>query len=702
MEIDLMRAQIVNSREATMAWFLHGLNSEIQDIELVHQATKVELQVKRRQASRKPYSSNSSWKGKEKEKERPRRDKCSKKGKVSPLPISSASKSSSIKCFKCLAKGHIASQCPNRRTMVLKDDGDVDSESSNEDSSSSSGGESSSEGSYNEGDLLIVRRLMSNTIEEENKSQRETIFHSRCLVLRKLCSIIIGGACCVNMDSLRLVEKLALPTLPHPRPYKLQWLSENGELVVDRKVTLAISLGSYTDDILCDIVPMEVVLKPLSPRKVSGDQVKMRRKRKERKSKGQKCQEKTKRETKENKEEKKKERSKGKEKVEGEKSKSASKGKRSLLVGRNEVKRVLLARKKPLLLCPVNMYFHVASPLLNFGFQKILEGYTGIFPKEMPQDLPPLREIEHHTNLTMGAFLPNKPVYKANPEETKENQKQVETLLEKGWVRESKSICIVPIILVPRKDGTWRIHLIPCLNNLLDELYGEWLSPNKGEKGDEWKIYFKTKLGQYEWLVMSFGLTNAPCTFMRLMNHVLRSLICRCVVVYFDDILKYTFYTNEVVFLGFVVGSHKVKVDSEKVKACKFLQMLPPLNEIIKRNMGFKREKSQERAFQALKDRLIHSPILALLKFVKSFELEFDASNELYVEDEDFKETYELCSNLGKGGFFRHEGFLFKDRRLCMPRSSIKEMLVRKAHEGGLMDHFGEVKTYETLVEHFY
>jgi len=67
---------------------------------------------------------------------------------------------------------------------------------------------------------------------------------------------LIGGSC-TNVASQRLIGKLALKDSPHPRPYKLQWLSENGELVVDRQVLICLSIGKYVDDILFDVIPME-------------------------------------------------------------------------------------------------------------------------------------------------------------------------------------------------------------------------------------------------------------------------------------------------------------------------------------------------------------------------------------------------------------------------------------------------------------
>jgi hypothetical protein len=83
----------------------------------------------------------------------------------------------------------------------------------------------------------------------------------------------------------------------------------------------------------------------------------------------------------------------------------------------------------------------------------VLQAFDDVFPKEIPDGLPPLRGIEHQIDLILGASLLNRPPYRTNPEETKEIQPQVQELLEKGYVRESLSPCAVPVILVPKKDG---------------------------------------------------------------------------------------------------------------------------------------------------------------------------------------------------------------------------------------------------------
>jgi hypothetical protein len=117
----------------------------------------------------------------------------------------------------------------------------------------------------------------------------------------------------------------------------------------------------------------------------------------------------------------------------------------------------------------------------------ILQEYADVFPSDVPVGLPPLRGIEHHIDLILGAYLPNRAPYRTNPEETKEIQHQVQELLVKGYVRKSLSPCVVSVILVPKKDGSWRMcvdcrainnitirygHPIPHLDDMLDALSG--------------------------------------------------------------------------------------------------------------------------------------------------------------------------------------------------------------------------------------
>ncbi|GJY47091.1 putative nucleotidyltransferase, ribonuclease H [Tanacetum coccineum] len=200
--------------------------------------------------------------------------------------------------------------------------------------------------------------------------------------------------------------------------------------------------------------------------------------------------------------------------------------------------------------------------------------------------------------------------------------------------------------------------------------------------GDEWKTAFKTREGLYEWLVMTFGLSNTPSTFMRVMNQLLRPFIGKFVVVYFDDILIYSasfsehvshvrqvftllrkdsfyaatkkcvFMTPKVLFLGYVVSRERIQVDESKVVvvqewptpttitevqsfhglACFYRRFIPNFSFIMAPLTDCMKEKSfvwteeAESAFQVVKEKLTTAPILVLPDFSKVFELHTNAS----------------------------------------------------------------------------
>jgi hypothetical protein len=177
------------------------------------------------------------------------------------------------------------------------------------------------------------------------------------------------------------------------------------------------------------------------------------------------------------------------------------------------------------------------------------------------------------------------------------------------------------------------------------------------KESDGWKTAFKTKHGLYEWLVMLFGLTNTPSTFMCLMNHVLHVYIGKFVVMIFDDILFYsknlnehlhhlynilsvklyanikncTFCMEKILFLGYVVVAQGIEMNREKVKAIQdwpipksvsevrsfhelasfyrrfmkdFITLPTPLNEVVQKSVWFKYGEEQELTFALLKEKI--------------------------------------------------------------------------------------------------
>nr|KYP47728.1 hypothetical protein KK1_030610 [Cajanus cajan] len=177
MELLMMRADIKEEERTTIARFQSGLNLEIRD--------KVEL-----------------------------------------LPYRDLNELVQL-CVR--GGGHIASQCPTKKTMIIRVN-EILSEKNTSSSSSSSSKEdenlSSSEEAPCEGDLLIAQRLFTNQPNEQDQSQRENLFHSRCKIFKKTCSLIVDSGSCNNFVSQRLVDKLHLTTIAHPKSYKLQWLNE--------------------------------------------------------------------------------------------------------------------------------------------------------------------------------------------------------------------------------------------------------------------------------------------------------------------------------------------------------------------------------------------------------------------------------------------------------------------------------------------
>jgi hypothetical protein len=214
----------------------------------------------------------------------------------------------------------------------------------------------------------------------------------------------------------------------------------------------------------------------------------------------------------------------------------------------------------------------------------------------------------------------------------------IQDMLAEGIIQPSSSPYSSPIVLVKKKDGTWRFCTdyralnaitvkdsfpMPTVDELLDELFGakyfSKLDLRSGyhqilvEPNDRYKTAFRTHQGHYEWLVMPFGLTNAPASFQCLMNQIFQPFLRKYVLVFFDDILVYSpsfaahllhletvlqilqnnvlfvklskcsFGMKEVDYLGHTVSGTGVAMDKDKVQTV--LEWPQPIN--IKQLRGF-------------------------------------------------------------------------------------------------------------------
>ena len=190
--------------------------------------------------------------------------------------------------------------------------------------------------------------------------------------------------------------------------------------------------------------------------------------------------------------------------------------------------------------------------------------YSDVFLEKL-LGLPPYREIEFAIDVVPSATPASITPYRMAPMELKELKLQLQELLEKGFIRPSLSAWGAPVLFVKKKDGTLQLcvdyrqlnkmtvknkYSLPIIDDLFDQLKGESVFSKIGlrsgyhqlriKDADVYKMAFRMRFGLYEFLVMSFGLTNAPATFMDLMNRVFRPYVDRFVVVFIDDILVYS------------------------------------------------------------------------------------------------------------------------------------------------------------------
>ncbi|KAJ0886221.1 putative nucleotidyltransferase, Ribonuclease H [Helianthus annuus] len=642
-------------------------------------------------------------------------------------PTSKGASSSGPRCFNCGETGHRQAECKKagKRHLFAESEDEQYEEYENNPVFDE---ETEYEEEVVTGDVgvnLVVRRSCYTPKADGDDWLKHNIFHSTCTILGKVCTFVIDSGSCDNLISEEAVQKLALKTESHPKPYKLQWLKKGGEVTVSKRALVSISIGStYKDDVVCDVVPMDachlllgrpweyerniehngrsntysflfggvkITLVPSKPKQLAAKQS-------------------------------------------------------GTLLTISQFQDELEDTDSVFVLIGKAVPEEVEIP---DAMLPLLEEFSDVFPVELPDGLPPLRDIQHHIDLEPGSQLPNRPHYRMSPAEHEELRRQVEELISKGHVRESMSPCAVPALLTPKKDGTWRMCVdsrainkitvryrfpIPRLDDLLDQLSGASIFTKLDLKsgyyqirlrpGDEWKTAFKTREGLYEWLVMPFGLSNAPSTFMRVMNQLLRPFIGKFVVVYFDDILIYSasfsdhvvhvrqilallrrdrfyaatkkcvFMTPKVLFLGYVISGDGIQVDESKVAAVQnwptpttitevrsfhglasfyrrfiphFSSIMAPVTDCMK-GKTFVWTDEAELAFQVVKEKLTTAPILDVESGQKS-------------------------------DFLLHDGFLFKGNQLCIPDSSLRLKIIKELHGEG---HVGRDRTLQLVQASYY
>ena len=332
-----------------------------------------------------------------------------------------------------------------------------------------------------------------------------------------------------------------------------------------------------------------------------------------------------------------------------------------------------------------------------------------VFSKSHALSLPPHRPYDCSIDLLSGAPLPGSRLFNLSRPERESMEKYIGESLSAGIIRPSSSPVGAGFFFVGKKDGTLRPCIdyrglnnitvknkypLPLISSAFVPLHGAMVFTKldlrnayhlvRIREGDEWKTAFNTPLGHFEYLVMPFGLSNAPAVFQSLVNDVLRDMLNRSVFVYIDDILifsrsveehrvhvrqvlqrllenrlyvkaeKRVFHVPSVSFLGYIIGQGQISMDPSKVSAVaewpspptrkrlqQFLgfanfyrrfirgysQVAAPLTALTSIKIPFSWSPEAETAFRSLKLRFVSAPILVQPDPALQFVLEADASD---------------------------------------------------------------------------
>jgi hypothetical protein len=338
---------------------------------------------------------------------------------------------------------------------------------------------------------------------------------------------------------------------------------------------------------------------------------------------------------------------------------------------------------------------------------RVVCDFADVFPAELP-GIPSEQDAAFEIKLIPCTQPIHKALYRMVPKEKVELKRQLDDLLAKGFIRPSMSPWASLVLFVEKKDKSKRLcvgyralnqvtiknkYPLPRIEVLFEHLRGAQvfskIDLNSGyhqlriREEDIEKTAFCTRYGHYEFIVMSFGLTNAPAAFMEAMNRMLHEFLDDFVVVFLDDILIYSkteaeheqhlhlvlgalrknqfygklkkcpFWLSEVAFLGHVINQQGIAVDPKNVAAVvewkrpssvseirsflglagyyrrfvpNFSSIAKPLTRLLEKGVLFVWSSDCEVSYQTLKNKLVDAPILALPKSGKRFTVYTDAS----------------------------------------------------------------------------